>query len=282
MKTTLLTLLALATTAATGVCQNAPPAPQRPAPDSPRPTTTQAAVPTTNAVANIKLNFQDTPLDTVLEYLATEAQFTIIKDAEITGNIKAFSAKPLTREEAFDVINSLLYSKGFTAIRNNNILTVVNVADAKTRLIPVKRGAEPEMIPANDEMVTQILPVRYANAAQLVQNLQPLLDENASITANEASNALLITDTQANIRRMAQIVQALDTSISGITSMRVYPLRNATATEAANVLNQVFNGQSSSTAGRGTTGGRGGTTGGGGSAADIMSRIRSRIGGGGR
>ncbi|MGK0198653.1 MAG: secretin N-terminal domain-containing protein [Verrucomicrobiia bacterium] len=280
MKTTIITLFALAVTALPGVCQDRTLAPQRPAPDALKPTTTQAAVPATNEVANIKLNFQDTPLDTVLEYLATEAKFTIIKDADITGNIKAFSAKPLTREEAFDVINSLLYSKGFTAIRNKDILTVVNVADAKTRLIPVKRGAEPDMIPANDEMVTQILPVRYANASQLVQNLQPLLDENASITANEASNALLITDTQANIRRMAQIIQALDTSISGITSMRVYPLRNATATEAANVLNQVFNGQNSSTSGRGGNTGRGGTTGGGGSAADIMSRIRSRMSGG--
>lgn len=235
------------------------------------------SVTATNAPeANIRLNFQDTPLDTVLEYLATEANFTIIKDADITGNIKAYSAKPLTREEAYDVINSLLYSKGYTAIRNKDILTVVNVADAKTRLIPVKQGAEPDMIPANDEMVTQILPVRYANAAALVENLQPLMDEDATISANESSNALLITDTQANIRRLAQIVKALDTSISGITAMRVYPLRNATATDAANVLNQVFNGQTSSTSGRNSTGGSSNNR----SAADIMSRIRSRLSGG--
>ncbi|MBG88547.1 MAG: hypothetical protein CMO80_16830 [Verrucomicrobiales bacterium] len=269
MKTSLLTLLAFALTAANGLAQDRP---SRPAPDNAA-TAAATAVAATNAPANIKLNFQDTPIDSVLEYLAKEAGFTVIKEADISGNIKAFSAKPLTREQAYDVITTLLYGKGYATIRNGDIITVVSASDAKRRPIPIKQGANPNMIPPNDTMVTQIIPVRYANAQALVQNLQPLMDEDASISANESSNALLITDTQVNIRRMVQIVQALDTSISGITAMRVYPLRNASATEAASVLNQVFNGQTSSTAGRGSPSSSGRS-----SMADMISRMRSRMG----
>ena len=228
----------------------------------------------------IQLNFKDTPLTAVMEYLSKEAGFAVVMDAKLEGNIDAISAQPLTVDEAFDVINSILATKGYTAIRNGRILTIVDVRDAKTRMIPVKQGADPEKIPPNEEVVTQIMPIKYADAQQLIANLQPLLDENTSITANEASNALLLTGPQSTIRRMAQIIEALDTSISGITAMRVYPLRNASATDVANILNQVMGNQGANS---GRSGNSSSSRGGGGpSPADIMSRIRSRLSGGGR
>jgi general secretion pathway protein D len=257
--------------------QNTPPSRPAAGPPGPPPASTPAGQPP--EPATIRLNFKATPLDSVLEYLSKEAGFAIIKDTEIKGSVDAVSDQPLTKTEAFDMLNSILYAKGYAAIRNGRLLTIVDVKDAKTRLIPVKQGADPDMIPPNDEMVTQILPIRYANATQLVQNLTPLLNEDAQLSANDASNALIMTDTQANIRRVAQIVQALDTSISGITAMRVYPLRNATATEAAEIINQVMGGDSSSN----SRSGRGGTSGGGTDPrAAIMSRIQSRLGGGQR
>src|SRR5881296_2430213 len=89
-------------------------------------------------------------------------------------------------------------------------------------------------------MVTQIVPVRYANATQLTKDLQPLLPSGAEMTANESANALVITDTQANIRRMTEIVQALDTSISSISAVRVFPLKYADAKDLATAVKEVF------------------------------------------
>lgn len=279
MKQTILTKI-LAILFVGAICAEAQnPPTQRPARSLGRPSTPPSQPPAgPPEVADIKLNFKDTPLSSVLEYLSKEAGFAIIKDAEVRGNVDAISAQPLTKTEAFDMLNSILYSKGYAAIRNGRVLTIVNSNEAKKRLIPVKQGASSQAIPANDEMVTQIIPIRYANATQLVQNLNPLLDENAEISANEASNALILTDTQANIRRVVQIVEALDTSISGITAMRVYPLRNATATEAASIINEVMGGGSSNRSGRG--GSTSGAPGGGDIRSQIMSRIQSRMGGG--
>jgi type II secretory pathway component GspD/PulD (secretin) len=97
------------------------------------------------------------------------------------------------------------------------------------------------LIPKNDEMVTQIIPVRFANAAQMTKDLQPLLpSEGAAMTANESGNALVITDTQAHIHRMAEIVKALDTSISSISSIRVFPLKFADAKELATAVKDLF------------------------------------------
>ena len=66
-------------------------------------------------------------------------------------------------------------------------------------------------------MVTQILPVRYVPVGKLVDNLRPLLSDNASISSNDSSNAVILTDTQTNIHRIAEIIHALDTSVSSIS-----------------------------------------------------------------
>jgi type II secretory pathway component GspD/PulD (secretin) len=127
----------------------------------------------------------------------------------------------------------------------------------------VRRGNEPASIPKNEEIVTQIIPVHFITAAQLVQNLQPLLPTGAEMTANEAGNALVLTDTQTSIRRIAEIVRALDTSTAGNTTIRVYQLKFGDAKSLATLIKELFPATGATTGGT-NRGGNGGAGGGGG------------------
>jgi general secretion pathway protein D len=110
------------------------------------------------------------------------------------------------------------------------------------------------MVVPSDNVVTYVIPVRYVTASALRQNLQTLIPEYASLEANEDGNALIITDTTANIKRMMKIVAALDTHMATISEIRVFRLVNADATSAANMINTMFeqNQQGSSRGGRGS------------------------------
>ena len=66
------------------------------------------------------------------------------------------------------MLNSVLNKNGYAAIRDGRKLTIVDKNDAKTRNIPVKTGNDPDAIPDNDEIVTQIIPIRFVEARQLV------------------------------------------------------------------------------------------------------------------
>ena len=101
-------------------------------------------------------------------------------------------------------------------------------------------GSDPALIPRKDDLVTQILPVRYADVTKLIDNISPLLPATARITSNTSSNAIVLTDTQTDIHRVAEIIRALDTSISGISTIHVYPLHYADAKSLADVLTQLF------------------------------------------
>jgi len=220
-------------------------APTAPAPAAATPSPARGSIPP-QPKNEILLNFQGAQLSDVLNYLSEAAGFVIVQEVPVTGTVNILSRQAIGPDEAVDLLNTVLVEKGYVAIRNNRILKIVNRKDAQKRDLPVQTGSDPEKIPRKDEMVTQILPVRFGDAAKLVENLKPLLPETATISSNEGSNAILMTDTQTNIRRIAEIIRAIDTSVASISTIKVYPLQFANAKELATVVTQLFQTSTSS------------------------------------
>jgi general secretion pathway protein D len=192
------------------------------------------------SAAGIQMNFRNAPLEQVLEYLSEAAGFIIVLDAPVKGTVNVISAKPLSQDEAVDFLNSALNKNGLAAIRDGRTLTIVDRLSAKTRDIPVKVNNDPRMIPKNDEIVTQIIPIRYVEADQLAKDLVSFISPQATFVANAAGNSIVMTDTQANIRHMVEIIKAIDSSAEAETEIRVFHLTHASPTDVATALAGVF------------------------------------------
>ena len=232
----------------------------------------QTGKPSTSAIAEdpqLMLNFQDVPLQSVLEYMSEAAGFIILGDTKVRGDVTILSKQPLNREEAVDLLDTILNEKGYTAIRRGRILKIVEKDKALIEDIPVKSGSDPADIPKKDVMVTQIIPIRFGNAGELIENISELLPEYATISANNGSNAIILTDTQTNIHRIAEIVSALDTSISSISEIRVFPLVYADAKQLADVVKGLFQSSSSGSSRSSRS-----------SSSGIAEMMRARFGGG--
>jgi type II secretory pathway component GspD/PulD (secretin) len=216
----------------------------KPAEAKPAPAPEKQERPATTAPADsekgLRMNFRGVPLDMVLNYLSDAAGFIIVLETKVEGKVDVWSNQPLSKDESVDLLNTILNKNGYAAIRNGRVLTIVDRKDAKMRNIPVKKASEAEDIPKSDQMVTQVIPVRHANAAQLTRDLQPLLAEYATMTANESANTLVITATSSDVRRMVEIVNALDDSISGTSKIEVFALNFADAKELATVIKELF------------------------------------------
>ena len=191
--------------------------------------------------AKVKLNFQDAPLQTVLEYLSETAGLMIVSDEPlVNGRMTVISREPISLDEAVSLINSILKEKSLTTVLTGKTLKVVTLQNAKKENIPVLTGRDPDAIVPGDDVVTYVVPVSHVAASALKNNLQTLLPEYAGLEANEDGNALIITDTTANIKRLMEIVRALDTYMSTVAEIRVFRLINADATSAANLINNIF------------------------------------------
>lgn len=246
-----------------GLAQTPDTVPNTP-PRDPDPVPAPAAAPTRtfdDGEKGLRMNFRGVPLEMVLDYLSDAAGFIIVLETEVKGRVDAWSNAPLGKQDAVDLLNTVLAKNGYAVIRNGRTLRVISREDARTKDVPVKSGRDPEEISKSEEMVTQIIPVRYANATQLIQNLQPLIPAYArdSFSANESGNSLLLTATKTDVRRIVEIVRALDDSISGTASMKVFPLKYADAKALATAVKELFAAPTTQQGG----GNRGGNFGGG-------------------
>ena len=169
---------------------------------------TSQASPAGNNLAQegLRMNFRNVPLEMVLEYMSEAAGFAIIAETDVSGTVSVWNNQPLNKDQAVALLDSILIEKGYTAVRVGDTLKIISKGDARTENLPVRTGNDPESIPQSDRMITQIIPVRYTGAIELIENLEPLLPEEASMTANESSNAIVLTGTENSIRRVAEII----------------------------------------------------------------------------
>src|SRR5581483_11338014 len=182
--------------------------------------TTMPATPSPET-ARITLNFKDASVDAVLEYFSQVFGLEIVKDAPFNGRITLLSKHPISADEAISLLNTSVSGKGFAVVRLGSVLKILPIDRVKKGSIPVYVGADPSQIARSDDLITQVIPVRNVDVVKLKQDLQPMVGSDADLSANAGSNDLMITDTSANVRRVVQIVAALDERDPGETGMRV-------------------------------------------------------------
>ncbi len=190
----------------------------------------------------INLNFKDALIDTVLDHLSDAAGFIVLKDKDvkIDQRITVMSRQPLTPDEAVALLNTVLKANEATAIQMGRVLRITSITNAKKSNIPVRYGADPTKVAQTDELITQVIPLTSVDAVKLKQDLTPLIGTTADLTSNASSNAIIITDTSANIRRVVEIVSNLDKRDILENSIKVKQLKFADASAAAKLITDIF------------------------------------------
>jgi type II secretory pathway component GspD/PulD (secretin) len=217
----------------------APPPAQEAAPVSTTPANTEPA-PTNGLV----FNFHDVPLNAVLTYLSAKAGLIIVSDVNLQGKVSIVAEQPVTTNDIVDILNDQLGKNNYSAMLKGRTLTIMDSERAKTyALTKVKIANAYTNIPQDDEIVTEILPLHTLSAPQLVKDLDQLIPKNATVTANEAGNAIIMTAQQKDVRRIDEIVNALDGT--ALSEVKVSVLQYADAKSVAAELKEVFQSQDS-------------------------------------
>lgn len=188
----------------------------------------------------LRFNFRGAPLENVLNYMSDAAGFVIILETPVRGTVDMWSAQPVSKAEAIQLLNLALNKNGYTATLQGRNLIIASKDEAKKKNLPIRTGNDPREIPANAEMVMQVIPLRYITASKVATDIATLIPSSATVTANEDSNSLVVTDTNLNVRHIVEIVSALDLSIQSDAAMRIFKLHNADPKEMADLITQLF------------------------------------------
>lgn len=179
------------------------------------------------------VNFNDTDIQDVIKSIAGLTGKTFIIDPKVRGPIKVINSKPLNAKELYELFLASLDVHGFTAVESGNIVRIVMNRDARNLPIPTENNVKNK----DDLYITQVIPLKNTSAAKILAALRPLVPQYGHLTTYEPSNALIITDTRANVARMNELVVQLDKI--GVTHTDVIPLRYANSADVVAMLTQL-------------------------------------------
>lgn len=168
---------------------------------------------------------------------------TIIVDERVKGTVNIQSHEKLSKKELYEIFLLQLGVSGFSVVdMGSGILKVIPNQAAKIEGVEVQ-GVEAPTPEQSEAIITRIVQVENVDVDKLVPSLRPLVDNRTGvITPYSASNVILITDRESNVRRLVQIIQQVDRSDS--QSTETVKLENASARELEGILTKLINEQS--------------------------------------
>jgi general secretion pathway protein D len=175
----------------------------------------------------ITLNFTNADIDAVARTMATLTGRNVVVDPRVKGTITLTTDKPVSPAQAYSQFLAMLRLQGYTVVDAAGLDKIVPEADAK-----LQGGAvfdSPQV--TGSQIATQIFRLNFENANNLLPILRPLISPNNTINVNPGNNSLVITDYGDNLRRIGQIIAAMD--VSNATDVEVIALKHAIAVDLA-------------------------------------------------
>ncbi|MBI4011888.1 MAG: type II secretion system secretin GspD [Candidatus Rokubacteria bacterium] len=191
----------------------------------------------------VTLSFQDADLDVVLDAIAQEVGFNYILAPEVRRKVTVQGRVP--RKELFDLLLSILEVHGLTAVKAGDVYKIVRIAAAQAQGLPVVVGLEPDPTRRPEEIVTQLVHLRYGAATEIARVLQPMVARETAFAVHRDTNVLVITDSVEKLRRYLSVIRMLDVPTAQ-EQLQVFPLRFADATALAPLITQLVGGPAAS------------------------------------
>ena len=151
------------------------------------------------------------------------------------GKVKVVSsASPSPGMSSTTLFLSILEVHGYTAVRSGGVVRVIQSKDARSSPVAV---ADDSSTSSNDEYVTQVIRLDNISAAKLIPVLRPLVPQQAHMAAYAPSNAIIISDVSANIDRIRDIIERMDST--AVQKTDIVKLRYAVADDVVAMLDKL-------------------------------------------
>ncbi len=185
----------------------------------------------------VSIDFNNVDIVVFIKFISDLTKSNFIIDDKVKGKVTIISPGKITVSEAYKVFQSVLEVHGYTTVKSGQITKIVPSPDARSKSIKLRLQEESGI--AGDNVITQIIPLRYADPNEIKKLFTPLVSKNSVILSYPPTNTLIVTDVHSNIVRLMNILKAID--ITGVgQQIAIIPVEYADATKLVTLLNSIF------------------------------------------
>jgi general secretion pathway protein D len=185
----------------------------------------------------ISIDFNNVDINVFIKFMSELTGTNFVVDQRVKGKVTIISPSKISLKEAYAVFESVLEVHGYTTVQSGQVVKIIPSPDARSKSIETK--LREESTTPRDQVVTQLIPLTYADPVAIKRLFTPMVSKSSVILAYSPTNTLIITDVYSNIRRLIKILKEID--VTGIgQEISVIPLEYSDAAKLVNLLNTVF------------------------------------------
>src|SRR5438093_5843666 len=219
----------------------APPAttPQPPSAPQPQPAPAPQQAQPADDVVPISLELDNTDIYQVIKIIADNLKLNYIIDSGIKGSVNVHTSGTLRRSDLLPLLETLLKINGATMVKVGNFYQILPTTLAIKQPLPVLQANQTAL---DDQIVIQIIRMRFVGAVEMARLLTPYLSEGANIVIHESGNILLLSERRSNLRKLLDLIDIFDTKVFEGDRVRLLPVKNNFARDLVGDLKSVFAG----------------------------------------
>jgi type II secretory pathway component GspD/PulD (secretin) len=157
----------------------------------------------------LMFQFREMKWDHVLSWFATQQDLTLVMDRTPPGAFTYSDSRSYSASEALDLLNSVLMTRGFTLVRREKMLTVMELSDAiPMELIPrITLDQLPQR--GRFELVSIEFPLAKRPVEAVIKEVKPYLSNYGKALPLAAGSVLLVIETAGKMQTINELIAAV-------------------------------------------------------------------------
>jgi general secretion pathway protein D len=206
----------------------------------------------------ISLNFDDADIYSVIQTVFSEIlKLSYIIDPRVKGRVTFRSVAPVPRDNVLPLMEVILRLNGVAVIEDKSLYRIIPISDLAREPSPISIGRSVEKITVKGKALLQVVPIEYLQSTEVAKLLVPFASTSAVIVDVPKTNHIIIVDTDANVKRLLELVNFFDSELQKKKGPQVfvYHIQNSKAKDIGALLQQIFLGakQTATTSDKGAT-----------------------------
>jgi len=194
------------------------------------------AAPAPVPIGNLQL--QNTSLVEVINQLARQLKINYILDPAVRGSVVLNTYGSTANLDARSLLDLILRINGAAMIQEGEIYRIVPLKDAPK--MPLRPQVNAQNIPEDDQIMLNLVFLKYVTVDELTKVLSEFLGENASIFSYSPSNLLFILDSRRNMRRTMELIDLFDNDSFANQRVRLFEVKNTRPSDLVRDLESVL------------------------------------------
>jgi type II secretory pathway component GspD/PulD (secretin) len=203
-----------------------------------------------NPDGKVAFNIKGQPWEPVLQWLADASALSLDWQELPADSLNLITTREYTMEEARDLINRHLLSRGFTMIVNGEVMSIVKTKELNSAMVQRVTPDKLESLP--DHTICKVsFNLDWLIADEAVEELKPMLSSAGQIHKLSKTNRLEVIDTASSLRQMWELIESEQSTDGEEQLVRAFRLKNRRADDVIRMLRDLLKLQAPGGAGGG-------------------------------